>query len=133
VRLVQTSSGDPAQWDGWDQEGRYYYLRYRCGAGEVRQYRTPDWSQTRKDELIRIVAAFEHGHPLDGGVISLDEFAEHAGITIGLGCRPDRVLGPRARRARNAGHDGTAGREEGEPGAQAMRSIARPGTLGKRA
>ena len=84
VRVTQTSSGCPAQWDGWDEEGRYYYLRYRYGTGEVRQYRTPDWSRTRKDELIRVVATFEHGHPLDG-VISLEEFAEHAGIKVAPG------------------------------------------------
>jgi hypothetical protein len=84
ARVVQTSSGCPAQWDGWDEEGRYYYLRYRYGTGEVRQYRTPDWHRTRKDELIRVVTTFEHGHPLDG-VIALGEFAENAGITIAAG------------------------------------------------
>jgi hypothetical protein len=35
VRVVQVSAGCPAQWDGWDQNGRYYYLRYRYGTGEV--------------------------------------------------------------------------------------------------
>lgn len=35
VRAVQTSIACPSQWDAWDAEGRYYYLRFRHGYGTV--------------------------------------------------------------------------------------------------
>lgn len=81
VRVIQTCLACPSQWDAWDADGRYYYLRYRYGTGKVKHYRTEDWAESPQDELIAVVAEFEHGHPLDG-VISLEEFAERAGIAI---------------------------------------------------
>jgi hypothetical protein len=42
------------------------------------------WFAGGGKQLIRLVTTFEHGHPLDG-VISLEEFAEHAGIAVALG------------------------------------------------
>jgi hypothetical protein len=30
-RLEQTSFACPSQWDAWDENGTYYYIRYRWG------------------------------------------------------------------------------------------------------
>ena len=30
-RIVQTCNACPSQWDAWDTEGNYYYIRYRWG------------------------------------------------------------------------------------------------------
>jgi hypothetical protein len=81
VRAVQTSMACPSQWDAWDAEGNYYYLRFRHGYGQIRQYKTEDWVDSDEDELIGVVGEFEHGDPLDGS-IELDEFATLAGIEL---------------------------------------------------
>jgi len=81
IHVVQTSIACPSQWDAWDADGNYYYLRYRYGHGQVRQYRTADWVDAAEDELVGIVADFEHGHPLDGD-IALEDFARLAGIAV---------------------------------------------------
>ena len=83
VQVTQTSCGCPSQWDALDARGRYYYLRYDGGTGEIRRYRTSEWTWSAKDELIRTVARFQYGGPLDG-IITLDEFAARAGIAIRL-------------------------------------------------
>lgn len=87
VRTVQTCMACPSQWDAWDAEGNYYYLRYRHGCGEIRQYKTENWVESDENELIRVVADFEYGDPLDGS-IELDEFARLAGIELA----PDETL-----------------------------------------
>jgi hypothetical protein len=84
VQVTQTSADCLAQWDGWDRNGSYYYLRYRDGAGKVCRYRTPDWPRADRDELIRVVATFDDAGPHDG-VISLEAFAARAGITVASG------------------------------------------------
>lgn len=97
TRAVQTCMACPSQWDAWDADGNYYYLRYRHGCGQVTQYQTPDWVSapwTRTSEnvyegneqFIRHIASFEYGDDLDGS-ITLDEFARHAGITLAPGLR----------------------------------------------
>jgi hypothetical protein len=84
VRAVQTCFACPSQWDGWDADGNYYYLRYRSGHGEIRQYRTENWSESPVDEYIGTVASFTYGDMLDGS-ISLDGFAHLAGIALAPG------------------------------------------------
>lgn len=81
TRVVQTCLACPSQWDAWDGDGNYYYLRYRYGHGQVRQYRTAGWADADEDQLIGVVADFEHGHELDG-TISLADFTQLAGITL---------------------------------------------------
>lgn len=101
TRAVQTSMACPSQWDAWDADGNYYYLRYRHGHGEMRQYASenwmdapwkpeqeiddsvPGWGIYANIEYIRTVARFSHGDPLDG-VIALEEFAGLAGIGLEL-------------------------------------------------
>lgn len=101
VRAIQTAMGCPSQWDAWDEEGNYYYLRYRHGWGEMTQYKdenwvdapwkpdneidknVPGWGKLANTSYIRSVAAFEHGDPLDG-FIELDEFCQLAGVELDL-------------------------------------------------
>ncbi len=100
TKAVQTCMACPSQWDTWDAEGNYYYLRYRSGCGSVDQYENenwvdapwvdnpdqtqPGWIRRANTAYIRTVAEFQYGHPLDGS-ITLEEFAAHAGITLAPG------------------------------------------------
>jgi hypothetical protein len=43
VKMVETCGGCPSQWEGWDDEGAYYYFRYRWG------YLRVDTAPTEKD------------------------------------------------------------------------------------
>ena len=81
VRAVQTCTACPSQWDAWDADGNYYYLRYRSGHGQIRQYRTENWSGTTEEEFMGEIADFTYGHPLDGS-IGLAQFAHLAGVTL---------------------------------------------------
>lgn len=36
VRVIETCSACPSQWDAWDADGVYYYIRYRFGQLTVR-------------------------------------------------------------------------------------------------
>jgi len=84
VRAVQTCMACPSQWDAWDADGNYYYLRYRSGHGSIRRYRTENWPDSIESEFIAEVADFTYGHPLDGH-ITLEEFAYLAGVTLAPG------------------------------------------------
>lgn len=81
VRATQTSLACPSQWDAYDEDGNYWYLRYRHGVGEARRYVDPKWFEqpgiTKPLETI----VFEYGHPLAGD-ITLDEFALYAGFSL---------------------------------------------------
>jgi hypothetical protein len=96
VRAVRTALACPSQWDAWDADGNYYYLRFRHGYGEMRQYKSEDWVEApsvevdetqpgwgirANSEYVRTVATFEYGHPLDG-FITLEDFALLAGVTL---------------------------------------------------
>jgi hypothetical protein len=79
---VQTCDACPSQWDAWDSEGRYWYLRYRYGHGEARQYPDENWVQLWVPNYeAREVLSFGYGHSLDG-VITLEKFAELAGLVL---------------------------------------------------
>src|SRR6266536_819421 len=84
VRVVQTCMACPSQWDAWDADGNYYYLRYRSGHGEIRRYRTEHWVDSTDDEYVETVGSFDYGHPLDGS-IDLTDFARLAGIALAPG------------------------------------------------
>ena len=81
VCAVQTSLACPSQWNAWDAEGNYYYLRYRHGYGQVRQYQSEQWYEADEDQWIADIASFEFGDSLDGS-IGLEHFAELAGIKL---------------------------------------------------
>src|SRR5277367_32208 len=99
ARAIQTSWACPSQWDAWDTDGNYYYLRFRHGWGEMIHFQTENWLDakypedtdltfstvyTANPEFIGHVAEFEHGDPLDGS-IELDEFATLAGVELDPG------------------------------------------------
>lgn len=84
VRVVQTCMACPSQWDAWDADGNYYYLRYRSSHGSVRRYHSENWVESGGDEYVETVADFTYGHPFDGH-ISLEEFAHLAGIALAPG------------------------------------------------
>jgi hypothetical protein len=68
VKTVETCSACPSQWDAWDADGGYWYLRFRHGRGTMgRDYITDALSF----EAIEL-----------GGVITLDEFCRRIGVTL---------------------------------------------------
>lgn len=72
VRAVQTCTACPSQWDAWDADGRYWYLRFRSGRGSMgRDYVTDTLS-------------FDTGDGISGS-ISLEDFCELIGVTLALG------------------------------------------------
>lgn len=81
VRAVQTSMACPSQWDAWDAEGNYYYLRYRHGHGSVEQYEDENWTDAEPGQWHRTISWFNEGDHLDG-VIELPRFAELAGLVL---------------------------------------------------
>lgn len=73
VKAVQTCTAMPSQWDAWDNQGRYWYLRYRGGFGSMaRNYDLDDADLTFTTD--------DHG-----GEISLSEFCQRIGVTLALG------------------------------------------------
>ncbi|MGR6922591.1 hypothetical protein ACU635_50770 [[Actinomadura] parvosata] len=81
TRVVQTCYACPSQWDAWDADGRYYYLRYRWGVGTVETQPGPDMNTWTDREPL---ASFEHGDDLSG-TISLTDFMALAGLTLAPG------------------------------------------------
>jgi len=85
TKAIQTCMACPSQWDAWDAEGYYYYLRYRSGHGSITRYGGPE-GQGRDDAWNNfegvLISEFTYGHPLDGSM-TLEEFAQHAGIELG--------------------------------------------------
>jgi len=43
TKMTETCGGCPSQWDGWDEDGAYFYFRYRWG------YLRVDTAPTEKD------------------------------------------------------------------------------------
>lgn len=95
VRAIQTSHACPSQWDVWDADGKYYYLRYRHGVGTVEHkespesdffesYEDPETGKTQLRRVTELVAYFEDDLPDDApdGYIALEDFAERASISL---------------------------------------------------
>lgn len=75
---IRTCIACPSQWDAQDDEGQYWYLRFRHGKGTAERQPSPDvktWT-TRKAEFY--FTTREHD-----GYIELNEFCRLAGIEIG--------------------------------------------------
>ena len=92
VRAHQTSWACPSQWDAYDDQGNYWYLRFRHGWGEATQYPssdidTWDWSQGRPAPDYEFYAGDDG---LDG-VIDLQDFCDRAGIELDLDTRETSV------------------------------------------
>ncbi len=70
VKLVQTCSACPSQWDAWTDAGDYVYIRYRSGLLSVSQ----------GDELQDRIFAVIHGGQYDGEM----DVNELAKLTSGI-------------------------------------------------
>lgn len=81
VRAEQTCFGCPAQWDAWDEEGRYWYLRFRFGYGSAECAGTPERWDT--GSVLTGKLSFRDDDDM-AGVISLEEFCERAGLELRL-------------------------------------------------
>ncbi|MEU9625130.1 hypothetical protein [Streptomyces sp. NPDC048155] len=87
MRVVQTCSVYPSQWDAWTAGGQYLYLRYRHGVGCVEWHPgpsddadTPDsWSEDRSGLLI------EWDDGTGSGVVNLEDFLAAAGLVLAHG------------------------------------------------
>lgn len=87
VKAICTCAACPSQWDAWDADGTYYYLRYRWGRGTVQIPDTgrPDYGEwkTLQDMIAFDVSKTEGPY---AGLISLSEFCQLAGITLSPDC-----------------------------------------------
>lgn len=65
VKAVHTSFACPSQWDAWDADGQYYYLRYRHGHGTMNRYDNPEWSydDITDPELLALRTAADAAKP----------------------------------------------------------------------
>lgn len=81
TRVVCTCPSVPTQWDAWDTNGHYYYLRYRFGRGTVDTYNDsdPDTWDVIPDGY---TAAFRDPDEPLKGEIELDEFLRRAGLEL---------------------------------------------------
>ncbi|MEV2254481.1 hypothetical protein AB0I94_28535 [Streptomyces sp. NPDC050147] len=87
MRVVQTCSASPSQWDAWTADGQYLYLRYRHGGGCVEWHPgsgddddTPDsWNKGRSGLLV------EWDDGTGSGAISLEDFLATAGLALAPG------------------------------------------------
>jgi len=79
TRAVQTCRAYPSQWDAWDLDGNYWYLRYRHSQGTAERQPGPDF-ETWTDAEPAI--SFHTGRGPYDGTISLQEFCELAGLSI---------------------------------------------------
>jgi hypothetical protein len=88
VKAVQTCMACPAQWDAWDSEGRFWYLRYRHAHGEARRYdEGPGWYKAEPADgkpWIEPAEAldFDYGDSPYDGDIELPLFCELAGLVL---------------------------------------------------
>ncbi|WP_093863428.1 hypothetical protein [Streptomyces sp. TLI_053] len=87
VRVVQTCSAYPSQWDAWTADGQYLYLRYRHGEGCVEWHPGPeddaDTPASWNEGLSGLLVEWDDG--TDGGVISLEDFLAAAGLVLAPG------------------------------------------------
>jgi hypothetical protein len=79
VKTVQTCIACPSQWDAWDAEGQYYYLRHRHGRGSVDAFPTSNVA-TWGSQPLGGIAHFRGELPQD--TTELAGFCEQAGITL---------------------------------------------------
>lgn len=90
TKVVQTCEAVPSQWDAWDAEGQYYYLRYRHRTGTVHAEPSQDestWTSfptalgtpTETGSVAHFYRSADEG---ESGWITLPEFLERAGLRL---------------------------------------------------
>ncbi len=80
VRADRTCIACPSQWDAWDTDGRYLYMRYRSGIGTVDTYDNPDW-ETWTTPPDGDIARFDTEQRHDGD-IGIEDFLDLAGLAL---------------------------------------------------
>lgn len=75
TKMVETCGGCPSQWDGWTEEGKYYYFRFRWGYLRVDEHDPDGRSSTIFGEQI--------GDEFDG-IMSYAALQEHLRGTVCL-------------------------------------------------
>ncbi|MFJ9695558.1 hypothetical protein [Kitasatospora sp. NPDC101183] len=87
IRVVQTCSACPSQWDAWTVGGQYLYLRYRHGLGCVEWHTGPeveaDTAESWNGGLSGLLVEWDDG--TGGGDISLEDFLAVAGLELAPG------------------------------------------------
>ena len=82
VKVHETCGACPSQWDAWDLDGNYWYLRYRHSRGTAERQPSPDtgtWSWER-NQLPNI--SFEAQEGDSDGVMDLETFCQRAGLNL---------------------------------------------------
>lgn len=83
VKVVRTCIACPSQWDAWNAEGDYYYLRYRSGRGTIEETPGPD-PATWTPSNVTLLDHFREGDGLSGSM-DLDEFLNHTAYSLAPG------------------------------------------------
>jgi hypothetical protein len=78
TRIIQTCRACPSQWDAWDADGQYYYLRYRFGHGTIDTARAPNDLHDAET-----IAQFNYGGAYDGD-IGIAEFLAQTQVRMEL-------------------------------------------------
>lgn len=79
ARIVQTCVACPSQWDAWDVDGNYWYLRYRSNIGTVERQPSEDymtWSVKEANIRFKVIGIIQ------SGFIDIYTFCKLAGINI---------------------------------------------------
>lgn len=75
IRLEQTCWACPSQWDAWDSEGGYYYIRFRWGFLSVSKGSSDTWDDHEE------VYGRQISDDLDG-VLTTEEMLAKTGMTL---------------------------------------------------
>ncbi|MET7487694.1 hypothetical protein [Streptomyces sp. NPDC005538] len=91
ARALETCRYHPAlpgthfQWEAWDAQDNFFFLRYKSGVGTVDALKDNDsWGQN-EDDYDRVVQ-FDTGRRNES-ILSLDEFCQRAGIQLAPAAR----------------------------------------------
>ncbi len=92
TKMVRTCFAAPSQWDGWDEEGFYYYFRYRGGSLTVEKCST-----LGVDDYVGNSASFEFliqedVPTFDDSYLTLAQLKEIVGTRLEL---PEKEVGSR--------------------------------------
>ena len=80
ARVIETCPACPSQWDAWDSDGQYWYLRYRHGRGTAERQPGPDISMW--DNNSPQIDFDGEANGMEDGIISLEDFCRLAGLNL---------------------------------------------------
>lgn len=88
-KINQTSAACPSQWDAWDVEGNYYYIRYRWGILTVDKAASQDeW--TARTWFSGVIFDKDVGDDLDG-FMTLSDMLGHTGLELAEGAKVESL------------------------------------------